>query len=276
MTTISGNLLKMKTSIDNGIQYSLPVGDLEIPLNPLIGSRLELEYQEEIHCVACGRKTNKSFNQGYCYPCVRSLAQCDICIVRPEKCHYSEGTCREPEWADDHCMQEHIVYLANSSGAKVGITRKTQLPTRWIDQGAVQALPIFSVSTRYQSGLLEEILKQHVSDKTNWRKMLKNEVMDIDLPGLRDELLNKCDKDLTYITKELGDNQISALTNDKPLELQYPVQQYPEKVTSLNFDKTAKISGILQGIKGQYLLFNTGVLNIRKFAGYKIKLTCKD
>ena len=134
---IQGNLLKMTSQLQQDtVLYSLPIGSEQVPLNPYIGKTIRLEYSGQINCIACGRKTKKSFNQGYCFPCMRSLAECDMCIVRPEQCHFDQGTCRDEQWALRHCMQEHIVYLANSSGLKVGITRHTQIPTRWIDQGA--------------------------------------------------------------------------------------------------------------------------------------------
>ena len=164
MAEYSGHLQKMQVALPPGpegpVTYQLPLDEQRLPLNGLLGESIRMTFTGEIHCIHCGRRSNKSFNQGYCYPCFSKLAQCDSCIVSPEKCHYFEGTCREPDWADSHCMVDHIVYLANSSGVKVGITRETQLPTRWIDQGAVQALPILRVKTRQQSGLVETALKQ--------------------------------------------------------------------------------------------------------------------
>ena len=166
---MQGNLRKMRTQPGPPVGYRLPVGEQEVALNPLLGETVRLTFSGEIHCVACGRKTKKSFNQGYCYPCFQSLAQCDLCIVKPELCHYAQGTCREPEWGEAHCMQPHYVYVA-----KVGITSDSG----WMDQGAVQALPIFRVQSRYQAGLLEVIFKQHIADRTNWQRMLKGEPSD--------------------------------------------------------------------------------------------------
>jgi len=192
--------------------------------------------------------------------------------MKPETCHYDAGTCREPEWGESFCMQDHIVYLANSSGVKVGITRVNQMPTRWIDQGAIQALPIFRVKTRYQSGLVEVMFKSHVSDRTDWRKMLKGFNEPVDLIAKRDELLTLCQDELSVLQQRFGEQAITPLLDDQALEITYPVQSYPEKVKSHNFDKTPEISGVLQGIKGQYLLLDTGVLNIRKFSGYHITM----
>ena len=132
---VTGRLRKMPAEAGNPVAYSIAVGDTRIPLNDLIGRPLRLDFDGVIRCIHCDRKTNKSFNQGFCYPCFRKLAACDSCIMSPEKCHYHLGTCREPEWGEAHCMVEHVVYLANSSGLKVGITRASQVPTRWIDQG---------------------------------------------------------------------------------------------------------------------------------------------
>jgi hypothetical protein len=266
-----GNLEKMIAVLDEPVRYWLPVGGERVALNPLIGRDIRLHYEGEINCVACGRSTKKSFNQGYCYPCFQSLAQCDICIVKPEKCHYDAGTCREPEWARDHCFQPHLVYLANSSGIKVGITRGSQIPTRWIDQGAVQALPILEVANRFLSGRLEVACKEHVADRTDWRAMLKGEPDAVDLRLRRDELLAAIGGTLKDLEAESG-GQVRRLPEAEPVEIHYPVQQYPAKVKSFNFDKTPEVAGRLMGIKGQYLILEGGVINIRKFGGYRVAL----
>ncbi|MEM7015747.1 MAG: DUF2797 domain-containing protein [Pseudomonadota bacterium] len=267
MTT--GTLEKMECTLNSPVEYQLPVGDARISMNERLGELLTLHYTGNIYCIYCNRKTKKSFNQGYCFPCSQRLARCDNCIVRPEKCHYDEGTCREPEWGLANCMQTHYVYLANSSGLKVGITRETNIPTRWIDQGAVQALPILKVSSRLQSGLVEVALKAHVSDKTDWRKMLKGISADVELDAERDALLASNKQALDDISMRFP-GEISAVENAEVISINYPVLEYPVKVTSLNFDKTPEISGVLKGIKGQYLILDTGVLNIRKFGGYEV------
>ena len=267
----SGNIQKLVTSLEEPVKYQLPIGDDLVPMNSHIGNFISLSFIREINCIACGRKTSKSFSQGFCYPCFQSLAQCDSCIVKPELCHYFEGTCREPEWGEQHCLQDHYVYLANSSGIKVGITRGTQLPTRWMDQGASQALPIFRVKNRLLSGLVEVAMKQHVADKTHWQRMLKGVPETVDLEAKRDELFETCAKELAAILEQ-HDDAVVPLTDESMVDINYPVVEYPAKVKSFNFDKTPEISGVLMGIKGQYLIFDTGVLNIRKFSGYKIHL----
>jgi len=270
--SITGDLQKMETQLDDTVNYRLPLGEERVMMNDLIGQVLTLKYNNEIHCIACGRKTNKSFSQGYCFPCMRSLAECDACIIKPELCHFHQGTCRDEQWALSHCMQDHIVYLANSSGIKVGITRQSQVPTRWMDQGATQALPIYRVKNRHMSGLLEVVLKNHVADKTDWRKMLKGEAPPLDLPGRRDELLAACDAEIGQLIETHGEDSFNPISDDTVTEINYPVNHYPAKVTSLSFDKTPEIKGELQGIKGQYLIFDSGVINMRKFAGYGVTL----
>jgi len=265
-----GNISKMKAQLTSPVKYQLPLGDNLIDLNPHIGRHVRLDYQGEINCIACGRKTSKSYAQGYCYPCFISLAECDMCIVKPETCHFDAGTCRDAAWAQQHCMQPHYVYLANSSGIKVGITRESQIPTRWIDQGASQALPIFKVGSRYQSGLLEVAIKQHVSDRTDWRKMLKGDAEPRDLALIRDELADLCGQCISELQQQFGEENIRFLADEAEVEIQYPVAQYPEKIKSFNLDKMHLIEAVLMGIKGQYLIMDTGVINIRKYSGYKL------
>ncbi|MCG8315870.1 MAG: DUF2797 domain-containing protein [Pseudomonadales bacterium] len=265
-----GTLRKLKTELTSPVTYHLPIGEELKGLNERIGSHLTLTHTGNIFCIHCNRKTKKSFSQGYCYPCFKKLAQCDTCIVKPETCHFDQGTCREPDWAQSHCFQPHYVYLANSSGIKVGITRENQIPTRWMDQGAIQALPIAKVTNRHLSGLIEISIAQHVADKTNWRTMLKGAVTPIDLQAQQSELLAMCDEKLAGLKERFGAESIEILRAE-PVEINYPVETYPTKVSSHNFDKNAHVSGVLKGIKGQYLMFDTGVINIRKFAGYEIE-----
>lgn len=269
---MQGCLEKMTSQLEDTVQYRLPVGDTELDLNPLLGQPFSLRHSGKLFCVHCHKKTTKSFNQGYCYPCFIKLAQCDMCIMKPETCHYAAGTCREPSWGEAFCFQPHIVYLANSSGIKVGITRQSQIPTRWIDQGAVQAIPVFQVTSRYISGLVEVALAEHVSDKTSWQQMLKNNTQALDLQTLRDELLAKCTDKLAEITRQVGADSVQFLSEAKTVDIHYPVLQYPSKVKSFNLDKDPLVSGVLQGIKGQYLLLDTGVINIRKFTGYEVEV----
>ena len=271
----SGHLSKMEASLDTegSVDYQLPIDDQRIGMNTLIGQTISIEHIGDIHCIHCGRRTKKSFSQGYCYPCFSKLPQCDTCIMSPEKCHFHHGTCRDPEWGEKYCFTDHFVYLSNTSGVKVGITRGTQLPTRWIDQGATQGLPIFRVQTRYQAGLIEDCIREHIADKTHWQKMLKGNSDSVDLHSLRDELMAKSEDGLEFLEQEYGLQALQRLYNENITEIKFPVEQFPEKVKSLNLDKQPLLEGVLQGIKGQYLIMDTGVINIRKFTAYNVKFT---
>lgn len=268
----SGAVRKMKTELADPVQYTMLFDDNEVPLNQYLGQVLKLQYHGVINCIHCGRKTAKSFNQGYCYPCFKRLAQCDSCIMSPEKCHYAQGTCREPEWGEKHCMIDHFVYLANTSGLKVGITRGSQVPTRWMDQGATQAQPIFRVDTRLHSGLVETVFKNHIADKTNWQAMLKGDAPPSDLEQARQRLLIECMPEVEALREQFGLQAITILEGHEPTTINYPVLEYPVKVKSFNLDKTPDVGGMLLGIKGQYLIFDSGVINMRKYGGYQLSL----
>lgn len=267
-----GNLHKMLTEASSPVSYRLELGGRQLDLNDWLGKEIRIEYLQQIECIHCGRQTRKSFNQGYCYPCFSSLAQCDLCIMSPEKCHFHLGTCREPDWGMSHCMRPHIIYLSNTSGVKVGITRETQLPYRWIDQGAIQALAILRVSKRYHAGLIEHAFRQHVSDRTNWRNMLKNQVDAVDLYQLFETLWPQVEAELD--AELLADAEIIA-GPDSGQQLDYPALQYPAKINSFNLDKQAVVEGRLDAIKGQYLLLDNGVINIRKYGGYLVSMECR-
>ncbi len=269
----AGNVRKMRTRLAQPVQYTMLLGEQDVPLNQYLGQSLQLDYRGQINCIHCDRKTSKSFNQGYCYPCFKRLAQCDSCIVSPEKCHYAAGTCREPEWGETHCMIEHFVYLANTSGLKVGITRGSQVPTRWMDQGATQAQPIFRVDTRHHSGLVEILFKQHIADRTNWQAMLKGDAEPRDLEADRQRLVAECAGEIQQVREQFGLQAITELAGEAQTRIEYPVLEYPFKVSSFNLDKTSTIGGTLMGIKGQYLIFDTGVINLRKYGGYHLTLT---
>lgn len=271
MTKYTGILDKMAAHARDPLEYSLVLNNEPlIKLNNNLGQELRLQFTGKIHCIGCGRGISKAFQQGYCFPCTQRLAACDLCILKPETCHFDKGTCREPEWARAHCFVPHIVYLANSSGLKVGLTRETQIPTRWIDQGATQAVPIMRVQSRLQAGLLEVAFAQHVADKTDWRKMLRNSSDKLNLAHERDRLLAPLAAAIQQVAAKFRLGDIEILTNEAIQEFNYPVLQYPTKITSLNFDKNPLVQGILHGIKGQYLIFDSGVINIRKYTGYEI------
>ena len=259
-----GILRKMKTEWSDGkpIQYSMRLGDEEFPLNRKIGQAIQLQHTGNIHCIECHRKIKKSYAQGYCYPCFISLAQTDTCIIKPHQCHHHMGTCRNNEFAEKNCFIPHLVYLAVSSGAKVGITRAHQKFTRWADQGASFATELAIVPNRKVSGELEVLLSEHIADKTNWRKMLSNDIPKTDLNLLKAELK-------AHIPTEFHE----YFVEEPVYELMYPAEIFPAKISSYNLDKTPIIEDTLMGIKGQYLVFTDKVINMRKYQGYEIELT---
>lgn len=268
----SGHARKMAIALDEPARYQLRLGEQQLDLNQYLGQALQLEFLGQINCQHCQRQTSKSFAQGYCWPCFKSLAQCDSCIMSPEKCHFAAGTCREPDWAQRFCMTDHIVYLANSSTVKVGITRANQMPVRWLDQGATQALPIFRVSTRQQSGLVEDALRAHVSDRTSWQAMLKGDAEPVALEQVRDSLYGLCEQQIEQLQQRFGLQAIAPLPDAQTVAMTYPVLEYPLKVKSFNLDKHPLVEGTLLGLKGQYLIFDTGVINIRKYTSYQLEL----
>ena len=267
MSTL-GPVQKMKVTLADPVLYEMPIGDELLPMNDRIGERLRLHFHGEIRCINCDRKINKSYQQGYCYPCFTRLAQTDDCIIRPELCHYQAGTCREPKWGEEHCLIPHTVYLANSSGLKVGITRGLDPSTRWIDQGAHQALAIRIARDRLESGRVEVALKKFVSDRTNWRAMLKGDPEPRDLEHERERLLEQ-HRDSNPDEPLPG----RAADEARPVTIRYPVSEYPTKVVSHNLDKKPLLEGTLHGIKGQYLILDTAVINIRKYGGYVIEVS---
>lgn len=260
-----GYLRKLKNqweASDKPLLYFFRLNDQEIPLNDLIGKTISLHHTEKKQCIACGRDIKKTFQQGYCFPCTQRLAETDLCIVKPELCHFHKGTCRDEDFARKHCFIPHVVYLSLTSGPKVGITREHQKFTRWADQGAVAAIEVAHVPDRKTAGFLEVEISKNISDKTNWRKMLQGETESVDLEKLKKDTVDKFSKDFKkYI---IENNQVYQLT--------YPVEIYPTKIKSYNFDKNPEIHDKLLGIKGQYLIFENGVINIRKFQGYEIEM----
>lgn len=248
---------------DQPVEYFLHIDEEKLSLNEWLGKRLTLTFLGQKNCIACGRKTNKTFNNGYCYPCFTKLPENDLCIVKPHQCHFDQGTCRDHQFGETHCMIPHYVYLALSSEVKVGLTRKHNELKRWVDQGAIRAIPIAELPTRRMAGELEVHLSKYLPDKTNWRKMLKGEVEEIDLLQLREEVYSHFPDEFKPF----------RLREDEWVEITYPILESIDKVKSLGLDKQEEISGRLIGIKAQYLIFDEGVFHTRKHAGYQIKIT---
>ncbi len=258
-----GVLQKMQTELQDTIQYYMLLDDNVLNMNQLIDKKLHFSFQS-YSCMNC-KKDKEIFRQGFCKSCFFEAPQAGEWIMHPEKSTAHLGIAdRDLEYEQRVQLQPHIVYLALSSNVKVGVTRKTQVPTRWIDQGAIQAVPIVEVPNRYLAGIAEVALKDYVADKTNWRAMLKNEVPEVNL------LTEKA-----ALKKHLPAEVLPYFLADSPvLDLNFPVTQYPLKIKSLNLTKTPEYSGVLKGVKGQYLIFEDNtVFNVRNNEGLVVDLT---
>jgi hypothetical protein len=266
--TYEGVLTKMQTEFSNPIQYYLVFENSFLSLNQLLGKPMEISFVG-YQCLNCGKK-KKIFRQGFCYDCFMSSAAAGDWIMKPElSTAHLEIEDRDLEYEKRVQLQPHIVYLALSSDVKVGVTRGTQVPTRWIDQGAVQAIPIVEVPNRYLAGITEMALKNQYADKTNWQKMLK---MNPETSGPMVDLIKEKASLKYLIPKEVQDYY--DLNANDLYEMHFPVLSYPSKVNSLNLDKSPNFSGKLSGIKGQYLIFEDGtVFNVRTFEGYVVKIS---
>jgi hypothetical protein len=233
------------------------------PLNSCLGRSIRLEFSGRIACTYCGREIRKTFGQGFCYPCFRARAEADICIVKPELCHYHDpqDPCRDNEFAHRHCFRPHVLYAALTSAPKIGLTRRENIPTRWLDQGASAAVLLAELPDRRTAGLIEARLRDEngLADRTHWTRLLRQAEGEGDLHAFAEQVLSL-----------LVAHGVEVLPADRrPFHrFTYPVLTYPSKVRSLGFDRTPRIDGVLQGIKGQYLILDSGVLNLRKHTGY--------
>jgi hypothetical protein len=259
---VTGTIRKMQTELKDEVQYYLSFRDHFLHVNQLLDKRLSIKHIAN-ECLNCGLD-KRIWRQGFCYDCFSQIPQAGDWIMHPElsKAHLDEED-RDLEYEKRVQLQPHIVYLANSSNVKVGVTRKSQIPTRWIDQGAHEALVIAETPNRYLAGITEVALKEIVADKTNWRTMLKNEIEDVDLVRFRESVLDKIPAEAQeYIVTDMGETNIT-----------FPVIEYPKKLKTINLSKTPEHQGILKGIKGQYLIFNDGhVVNVRSHEGYVVEI----
>ena len=257
-----GVLRKMQTEMGQPIQYYMLFEDNFLNVNQVLNKQLQIDFIK-FQCLNCG-EDRPIFRQGFCKTCFFETPSAGDWIMRPElsTAHLGKED-RDLDYEKKVQLQPHIVYLANSSNIKVGVTRKTQVPTRWIDQGAHEAIEIVEVPNRYLAGITEVSLKDHIGDKTNWRKMLTNDVDDEDLVVWRNKLK-------PYIPQEAKEYFIE---NNNETHMEFPVLKYPEKVKSLNLGKSPSYKGVLRGIKGQYLIFEDNtVFNVRSNEGLYISL----
>jgi len=257
-----GVLKKMKTQLNQPIQYYLEFKNDWVNINQLLEKNIKISF-DSYQCLGCG-ENKEVFRQGYCKSCFFDLPQAGDWVMRPElsTAHLGKED-RNLAYEQQVQLQPHIVYLANSSHLKVGVTRKSQIPTRWIDQGAHEAIAMVEVPNRYLAGITEVALKNFVDDKTNWRAMLTNQTKDEDLVAMKEKLS-------PHLPQEVKEY---LLKDNCETKLDFPVHQYPEKVSSLNLKKEASFQGVLKGIKGQYLIFEGGkVFNVRSHEGFVVRL----
>ena len=256
----SGQISKMITSDHSPIQYSLPIGNNLIELNNKIGHDISINFNNQIFCIQCNKQIKKTYMQGYCYPCFISSPKASDCILRPHLCRAHLGESRDMEWSKKYCLKDNYVYLSLTSNLKVGVTRFSQIPTRWIDQGAHHAIKFAKTPNRYLAGMIEKELSEKLSDRTQWRKMLQgNYDTTINLLNKKNELADSLSKEYKqYIS-----------TNNTITNICYPLNEQLDKIKSINLEKTPDVHGKLIGIKGQYIILdNNRVCNIRKYTGY--------
>jgi len=258
-----GILEKMSRNLgQHEVEYSLMLGDTEIDMNSLIGKNIRFVYQNKINCTICGVEIKHAYaGRAICKHCYETAPEAEECLFYPEKCMAHLGVARDMKWSEKQCLIPHFVYLAVSSGLKVGVTRNHQVPVRWIDQGAVKAIKLAETPNRHIAGVIEVFLKDHLADKTNWKTMLKGGRVNVDLISEKKKASNLLPGELrTYITDD-----------DSVTEITYPVLDFPQDPKTFVMDKKKEIRGILKGIKGQYLLFDSGyVFNVNRFSGYRV------
>ena len=257
-------LSKLRIEPGEPARYALHLGDELVPLNEQVGRGLKIEFTGVVVCTACGARGARSYGGGYCYDCFTTLARADLCMMAPNRCHHHFGTCREPEWGSAFCMQPHVVYLANTAGLKVGLTRAERSVGRWLDQGATQGMVICHAATRREAGLIEVALAQHVSDRADWRKLVQGDAPPIDLPA-RAEGLKRT------VEIPCGEWRIG-----KPMTLSYPIDGYGSvKQLQLSEASPGFVSRLL-GCKGSYLLFEHGAFNVSAHQGFEVRLQVVD
>jgi hypothetical protein len=258
-----GALEKMSAFPGNPIVYYLTLGDNFIKMNDLIGKSLQFQYLNSITCF-CGNQVSRVFRQNFCYDCFMTKPEAGEPIFNPEKSQAHLGIeDRDLAYESAYQLTPHIVYLAQSGGLKVGVTRKTQIPTRWIDQGASEAIVLAETTNRYEAGIIEVFLKDHLSDKTHWQRMLRSEGDPIDLIEEKNRVMHLLPDPFKQFIS--SDHYVTRLV--------YPIAKQPEKIKSVKLNGPQPFQDILTGIRGQYLIFESGfVTNIRAQEGLEVLL----
>ncbi len=260
------NLSKMRSEYATPIRYYLHNGSEEIYMNDLIGKRISIKYLHQINCVSCGKITRQSYMNGHCYNCFMTLPECDPGIFNPEEDKAHLGIARDMESAKKFSLVDHYVYLAYTGEVKVGVANMNNIPTRWIDQGAVVAIKFAKTPNRNLAGQIEVEMKKYLADKTNWRRMLMFSQADVNLVEYKKQNLEKLPDYL----------RIYESFDDSITELYYPYKTVAN-LRSVSLEKTDSVEGVLVGIKAQYLIFENGTaLNVRTHSGYKVVFECED
>jgi hypothetical protein len=253
------------------VNYSLVVESVRLPLAARIGSELRLETDGTARCRHCERPTQRRFGGGYCYACFTTLARCDLCVVSPDRCHFAAGTCREPEWGQSFCMQPHYVYLADSGGTKVGITRPDNVPGRFIDQGAAAALIVASTGTRQQAGFVEKALGRYASEQTDWRSITRVAQTGVDLDAELARLRRAAAGGLAAVDSRFP-GAVTWLETPRRFAFRYPVVRYDAPARQQRLAPGRPVGGLLLGVRGGYLLFDQGVFNVRSHGALNVKV----
>ncbi len=267
MNILKGNLLKMRSEVINDkVNYSLFLNDKPLLINDIVGKEIILEHTGVINCIKCGAVTKKSYAQGFCYNCMISASETEDCVLKPALCKAHLGIARDIEYAREHCLKPHFVYLSNTGVVKVGVTRQSQIPTRWVDQGATTAIKLCKTPNRHIAGMIEIHLNQFFTDKTLWRKMVTNNVENENMNQQKEIAISH----LNETMKPFIDSE------NRVYNFIYPVNKYPAKPQTATFDKQNKFEGILTGVKGQYLIIDgEQVFNVRRHNGYEVNFSWK-
>jgi len=287
---VNGHFAGFKTHCETtqaGLEvvYFADIGGVEVCLNEFLEFGFTISYTGVAHCRHCSVYLRKTYAGGYCFDCFSTLARCDLCVVSPDRCHFHLGTCREPSWGEDFCMQPHVVYLANTSGPKVGITRAGREHKRWMDQGASSALRFAQTPTRRAAGMLEAYLKRYVSDRTDWRSLVTGSCKTIDLTELRRQLMSSTSESLERVRQGQVEaltqgflpvqesNEIRLLKDAHSTLIRYPVKANSPAVRLKLSASNIEFRGNLTGIVGQYLLFPSGVFSLSELVSIGVNFT---
>ena len=251
------------------VRYALEIGDAVLPVEDWLERELRFETNGSTTCSACGRDTEKRYGGGYCYRCFTTLARCDLCVVSPDRCHFDAGTCREPAWGEAFCMGPHFVYLANSGGAKVGITRPGNVPGRFIDQGASEAIVVMTTQTRMQAGCVEKALGRYLREQTDWRALVAGVDAPVDLTAELARVRRLAHDALTALDARFP-GALAWHETPERFVFRYPVVRYDAPARQMKLAPGHAVGGRLLGARGGYLLFEQGVLNVRALSALHV------